>query len=319
MTRKVKVLSPIDSSCEVEALIDAGADELYGGLLPSGRSSDAVPVNRRSFAGAQFPDSHDFAAAVAVAKGRGIPFHLALNAPFYAPARLEEILGLATEAITFGVSGFIVAAPGLIKRLKTEHPEAIITLSTLGGAMNAEANLHYAELGADRAVLPRHLSLDEMASIVEAVPGLSFEAFVLIGKCMNEEAFCTFQHISPEKRWPCEIPYEYYEGDSPEPSAGGMAAIAGRRALMQFDRRMGCGLCAVPRLVRMGVGTLKLVGRGGPTAGKVANIKLARKILAESDCGKLDARADYIARFGRPCGEPVCYFPEIYRNYGIGA
>ena len=53
-----------------------------------------------------------------------------------------------------------------------------------------------------------------------------------------------------------------------------------------------------------------MVGRGGPTAGKIANVKLVARFLAVgSDREK--ARAAYEERFGRPCSDEVCYFPEL--------
>lgn len=312
---RFSLLSPADTPDEVEKLLDEGADEFYGGVIPDGWLSENVAVNRRSFAEAQFSSEADFARAVKTATARNAPFHLVLNAPFYHPSLHGDLIALAKRALNWGVKGFIAADPGFIAQMARTLPEALLTLSTLGGAMNAHAMKHYAELGVKRAVFPRHLTLGEMGSIAAACPGLEFEAFILIGKCVNEEAFCTFQHISPVKRWPCEIPYRYFEGNGECEARAGTPAIDRKRGYQLFDRRMGCGLCAIPELGRMGIRVLKLVGRGGPTAGKIANLRLARKAVSDSAGGRLDARADYAARFGRPCGSAVCYFPEIH--YGL--
>jgi putative protease len=232
-----------------------------------------------------------------------------LNAPFYHPLLQEDILSLAERAYGFGVHAFIVSDQGLLKRLAMRLPGAKLTLSTMAGALNAETVKYYRRFSIERVVLPRHLTLNEMGAIIKKAPGLQYEAFVLIGKCPNEEAYCTFQHTAPSKRWPCEIPYRYSSQEGfPLPPDNG--AVARRMAFQQADRRMGCGLCAVEKLLEVGVGILKLVGRGGPTAGKIANVKLAVK-YAKGQGGE-DARADYLARFGRGCSAEVCYFPELY-------
>ena len=307
-----KLLSPVDRTEEVEVLAEAGADELYGGVIPDSWQEGSVAVNRRSFPEAQFPDEHSFALGIKKANALGLPFHLTLNAPFYHPGLHEELLALADRALGWGAAGIIVGDPGLLARLGDRHPEALLTLSTMAGVMNHEAINFFRVPGLARVVLPRHLSLAEMASIVAGTPGFDFEAFILVGKCPNEEAYCTFQHSSPGKRWPCELSYRLYSGETREEADDALPAVSGRKSWMCADRRMGCGLCALGHLKNLGVKIFKLVGRGGPTRGKVANIKLARKYLALGG-GGLDARADYEERFGRRCVREICYFPELFR------
>lgn len=309
----MKILSPFDSIDEVVPLLNAGADELYGGVIPDGWRSGAVAVNRRSFADAQFGSEAEFGAAVGLAAERGAPVDLTLNAPFYHPSLYPELLDFTARALDWGIRSIIASDPGLLARVRERFPEALLTLSTMAGAVNREAFAFYRRFDVGRAVLPRHLTLAEMASIVSSAPDLEFEAFVLIGKCPNEEAYCTFQHVSREKRWPCEIPYRVYEGDSAVEASGETPQVAAKRRWMGVDRRMACGLCGVGSLRAMGVKVLKLVGRGGPTPGKVANVRLVRR-YADSGGVDVDAREGYAERFGRPCVREICYFPELFRS-----
>ncbi len=306
--RRPVIQAPADRPGEVEQLARAGAGEVYGGirLVGPGRLS----VTRRTFASAHFPDEGALREAVTEARNHGIGFLVTLNAARYDPGRHGRLIAFAERAAGWGARGFIASDPGLLERLRPAVPGAQIVLSTLAGALNRHAVAFYKRFGVDRVVFPRHLTLGEMASIRRSRPELAFEAFVLVGRCPNEEAFCTFQHVSPSGRWPCEIPYRLKQPDGralPESHPLARWHAGWRRA----DRRLGCGVCAVPELARMGVGYLKIVGRGGPTRAKVENVRMVAR-FARGELGPGDGPRAYRERFGRACGPLVCYFPELF-------
>jgi putative protease len=308
---RLRILSPIDRAGEVEPLCQAGADELYGGVVPDGWRSHGISPNQRTFAEAQFSSEASFAEAVAAAKKLGVGFHLALNSPLYPHDKYPELLALAERSAAWGVQSLIVGDLGLLLRLHERKIPIAVTLSTMAGALNRSAVDFYRDLGVRRIVLPRHLCLDEMAALVAHAPDIEFEAFALIGKCPNEEAFCSFQHTSPVKRWPCEIPYRLTLAESGKAPPAGHPLVRWHRGWAEADRRFGCGLCAIDRLQEMGVHLLKLVGRGGPTEGKVANIRLVRRFVEEG-VDREKARQAYKERFGRECTSYICYFPELH-------
>lgn len=302
----------MDREEEVAPLAAAGAHELYGGVQPDGwvREGRVVSANQRTFSSAHFPSEASFARAAAAARRAGVGLRLTLNAPLYDPLDYPELVALASRACAWGVAGVIAGDLGLLHRLSRAELPLELTLSTLAGAMNRESVAFFRRFGISRAVLPRHLTLGEMAAVVGAHPEVAFEAFVLVGRCPNEEAYCTFQHTSPEKRWPCEIPYELSDaGGGPLPAGHPLARW--HACWREADRRLACGLCAIPELARLGVRHLKLVGRGGPTPVKVANVELVRAFLS-GDRSRAEALAAYQARFGRPCHPLVCYFPELH-------
>jgi putative protease len=315
----LRILAPVDREEEVGPLASAGAHELYGGVQPDGwlRAGRGVSANQRTFSSAQFPSEASFARAAAEARRAGAPLRLALNAPLYDPPDYPELLALAERAAGWGVAGVIAGDLGLLARLSRAGLPLDLTLSTMAGAMNRASLAFYRRFGISRAVLPRHLTLAEMAALVEAHPDVAFEAFALVGRCPNEEAYCTFQHASPSKRWPCEIPYALSDaGGGPLPAGHPLARW--HASWRQADRRLACGLCAIPELARIGVRHLKLVGRGGATSAKVANVVLVRAFLA-GDRSPHQAREAYVARFGRPCHPLVCYFPELHPARAGGA
>lgn len=303
-----RILAPVDRPDEVEALAEAGAHELYGGVLPRDWTGGALSANQRTFEAAQFPSEGAFAAAAARATRAGVDLYLALNGGPYASELYPELVGLARRAADWGVAGVIAGDLGLLLRLARERPAPRLVLSTLAGALNRAAVSFYRRFGVGRVVLPRHLGLGEMGALAAAHPDLAFEAFVLVGRCPNEEAYCTFQHTSPQKRWPCEIPYEL-SAPPDHPLSRWHRTWAG------VDRRLACGLCAVPELLASGIRHLKVVGRGGPTEVKVANVRLVASFAA-GDRSPEEVREAYRARFGRPCHPHLCYFPEFHPAAG---
>lgn len=320
------VISPVDNLEEVEALLSAGADELYGGYVPNKwmeRFGLLGSINQRTFSQAQIDSFEELQSIVACVHQAGKSFSLTLNAPFYSDRQLPLILELVDEAVAAGVDGIILADLGLLRRLRRRHERLELHASTLAHISNSGAVDFYRRQGIDRVVFPRHLTTDEMGQIAAACPDVRFDAFLLVGKCPNTEGLCTFHHSSPERIWPCEVPYAIRPLEQPAPEALQapevlQAAMARQGSWSHSNRRHGCGLCAIPALVQAGLYGLKLVGRGAATAQKVLNISAAREFLQlakqEKDFTSYRrlAMAAHRRRFGAACEPNVCYYPEFY-------
>jgi putative protease len=170
-----------------------------------------------------------------------------------------------------------------------------------------------------RVVLPRHLTVADMAAVIQHVPYVLFDAFLLFCKCPNTEGLCTFHHSSPEKIWPCEIPYEIAPLGN-EASVSLQQAMEKQKSWSETNRRHGCGLCAIPYLQKAGVHGLKLVGRGAPAVQKVRNVTLAKEFLllaaetVDPAEYRLKAMAAHKERFGAACHQNVCYYPEFFHG-----
>lgn len=315
----MRIISPVDNLREAELLLAAGADELYGGYLPPSWQdySLAASLNQRTFLGAQIADEDELAQIVTRAHAAGVPFALTLNAPFYTEEQFALLLDYVDRMVTLGVDSLILADAGLLRALKTRHPGLEYHGSTLAHLSNAGAVRFMVQQGLQRVVLQRHLTVADMAAIIEVEPDVSYDAFLLVGKCPNTEGLCTFHHASPDKIWPCEIPYEIRP--CREPADEALHAAMGRQASWsQTNRRHGCGLCAIPYLKAAGVTGLKLVGRGAPAQQKVRNVQLAREFLtlaascADFNQYKRRAMAAHRERFGAGCHQNVCYYPEFF-------
>jgi len=318
----MRIVSPVDRLSEAELLLDAGADELYGGYVPAewtDRFSLLASINQRTFEGAQIDSRTDLVAIVEAAHSRAATFSLTLNAPFYSDEQMPLILDYVDSTVEIGIDGVILADLALIRILRERHPDLEYHASTLAHLTNSEAVRFYASRGVSRVIFPRHLAVAEMREIVKKVPDVRFDAFLLVGKCPNTEGLCTFHHSSSDRIWPCEIPYDI-EPLEPERAPDLRNTIKRQENWAKTDRRHGCGLCAIPDLMKMGIWGLKLVGRGAPTAQKIRNIALVREFVSlagseigfETYCRR--ARKSHLERFGAPCSNNVCYYPEFYKE-----
>lgn len=320
----MRLISPVDHLAETESLLEAGADELYGGFVPPEWQASfdlLASLNQRTFAAAQIGSAAELQGIVRLTHAVGRRFILTLNAPFYSDVQLPLLLDYLDRMVAMGIDGLILADLGLLRLLAGRYPALELHASTMAHISTSGALRFYASQGVRRAVLPRHLPVAEMAAIAAAVPEVRCDAFLLVGKCPNTEGLCTFQHVSPERIWPCEIPYRIAPLVNP-PATALQAAMRRQASWAQTDRRHGCGLCAIPQLRQGGIDGLKLVGRGAPTPQKLNNLRLARHFLqlaetvTDFNAYRQQAMAAHRARFGAACHVNICYYPELLDNEG---
>lgn len=313
----MRILCPVDSAAEAEALAGLGAGELYGGYLPpqwAERFALAAPPNRRTFAEAQIRDAAELRAVVAAAHAGGAEFFLTVNSPVYAREQYPALLELAEEALAAGTDAFIAADPGFIAAARARWPDVRIHLSTLADAANHGAVAFWQRLGVERVTLPRHLSLGAVESLLSASPGMRFDAFVLYGQCPNDEGQCTFSHDHPGRTWPCVQRYRVEPVSDAAPARRAAAAQAGWGGLSRAD---ACGLCALWDLERLGVESAKIVGRGTSTERKAWAVGVVAELLALIRSGigreefRVAARERSRSRFAHGCSPYLCYCPEL--------
>ncbi len=317
----MRIISPVDNLKEAVQLITAGADELYGGYVPAewDRYSLAASINQRTFAAAQIGSAEELAEIIALAHASGRTFALTLNAPYYTESQFPLLLDYIDRMVLLGIDSVILADLGLLRLLRRRHPGLEYHASTLAHLGNAGAVRLFASQGVQRVVLPRHLTVADMAAIISEVPDVRCDAFLLVGKCPNTEGLCTFHHSSPDRIWPCEIPYDI-QPLVPQASSSLRDAMQRQNSWSTTNRRHGCGLCAIPLLQQSGVHGLKLVGRGAPVAQKVRNILMTREFIAlasarpDFNAYRRQAVAAHRQRFGAACHQNVCYYPEFFEG-----
>jgi putative protease len=293
-------------------------------------------LNRRDPRSANFTEEDDLARAVEKAHGLGAKVFMTLNAPFFTDEQQQLVLELADWAAAEArLDALIVADLGLLAALSGRLPAGTgLHTSTVGNASNREAVAHWADLGVERVILPRHLSIAEIGDLVTAMDGLvELEAFVLNDTCVYEEGFCHTVHGVDALGAFCTTPWEYEihpsaerEMDRAERRAWA-AHLEDHRRWMWFCNSCGCtvsekglplgpcGLCAIKALDEAGVTSLKIVGREGSPMRKLRSVQLVKRVLEKVEAGADEAEAAAWAREIRDAEDYckaryMCYYRE---------
>jgi len=326
----MKILSPINKVDEVEEVINAGADELYCGLLLREWLSTytIAAINRRPAGLANLKSFDDLKSCVDIAHSYDIPVCLTVNEHYYTQEQYPLLLGYVTEAIKAGIDSLLISDPALILAIREENLKIAIHVSTGGATFNSETAKFYQSLGASRVTIPRHLTIQEIADLVKKVPTVEKCVFILNSRCPNVDGLCTFVHIQsgdPSYQNACMLPYSV-RLLNPEPGDEEFDEAKARREIISCVRQqvwsrfhmddVPCGACALYDFAEMGINAVKIVGRGNPTWRKVTDVKFIRLLLKLLK-GKTISREEYREKaqelyrytYEHPCRTVTCYYP----------
>ena len=314
----MKILAPLRHSDEVVPLLEAGADEFFCGLTPPDWEArfGQTWANRRAPQSAGVQNGADFGRIIARAEGR--PVYVALNAPGYPSGAVAMLSSFGAELLNRGAAGLIVADMDLLLALVEAGHGSHLHLSSLATCINSAAAKFYQNLGIRRIILPRHLTLSEIEAIL--IPDLESETFLLNDGCVFEEGLCATTHAAGAF---CTMDGEGDETVSPETRE--------RYAFWKWtlnhcgcrtgnDYPMGpCGLCAIPRLLRAGIASFKVVGREASLPRKEASVRIAALALrlARGGASPEEIRQAVIDLRGSPqmCTERhLCYYPDLWER-----
>jgi putative protease len=127
--------------------------------------------------------------AITYAHERGKQIYLTMN--IYAHnIKVEKFLDAFCEMADLGPDAFIMTDAGLIHRARKLRPDAVIHLSTQANATNWATVEFWRDVGVQRIILPRELSIKEMAVMHEKVPDVELESFVHGAICIAYSGRC---------------------------------------------------------------------------------------------------------------------------------
>ena len=270
-----KIMAPINSFEGGVKVVDAGADEVYCAVqIPD--ISDFVLYRGPS---SELPSYDDLARVVKYAHEHDSKVDLVLNQP-YMVARIEKnIKKHIKNCVDQGIDHLIIGDFGVLSIAKKMNLDVPLIASTYLVSMNSESVAFLEKLGYNRAVLERHLTLDEITRIVEK-SNIGIEILIHGGGCSNINASCyLYHHKFPElinaqrdsnTSTPCALPFNLVNINDPKDAVGGVSVM---------DAFEYCSVCHLPELIATGVDGLKIEGRTGSVWYQEATTKIYRELL----------------------------------------
>ena len=324
----MKILAPVSSVSEAESLIERGAAEFYCGLLPrvwKRKYGNQLWLSRRGEKGSNFKSFPALKKLVEIAHQGSVPVFLTLNQQFYLPQQYQEVVDLAGKAKEYcGIDAVIVGDPGLIMALKENFPNLTIHVSSLAAVLNSASAAFFQSLGVERIIFPRYLSLEGLQMIMNKVGHtVEYEVFILNDGCIFEEGYCFANHIfggafchnptwqyqlletETRKSYFNEASFSQHLKDYRQWIQSAIRNCQGSLSLGGFPLGM-CGLCALPELKKLGVKSLKIVGRESSTAKKLSSVTLVKKVLDGLEAGLDEEAIHSIAQELRNTSDNLC-------------
>ncbi len=312
MTSMMELVCPAGTPAALKAAVDAGADTVYLGFRDE--------TNARNFPGLNF-NRDELRDGVAYAHDRGSHVYVAINT-YPRAGNLDPWHRAIDDAARLNADAIIVADIGLADYAAQNAPNIRRHLSVQASASTPEAINFYAEsFGVKRVVLPRVLTLPEIAEINKKI-SVETEVFVFGGLCVMAEGRCSLSSyvtgISPNKEGVCSpashVSYKE-EGDrlvtklggktintfSREENAGYPTLCKGRfrtqdKVSYLFEEPTSLSILhLLPELAAAGVKGLKIEGRQRGRAYVAQVVKSFRKALDNLAQGAPVSAAELIA------------------------
>jgi len=245
-TSRPELLAPAgDRECLVAA-VENGADAVYFGLARHNARARAA-----NFDGADLPE------VMALLHRRGVRGYVTLNTLVF-PGELADLEETVRHVAGAGVDAVIVQDLGLCRLIRAITPDLEIHASTQMSVTSGEGVRLARELGCSRVILARELSLDEIARVRRA-SDLPVEVFVhgalcvaYSGQCLTSEALGGRSANRGECAQACRMPYQVVCDGQPQ-DPGNAPYLLSPQDLAAYD--------LVPRLIDLGVASLKIEGR----------------------------------------------------------
>ena len=276
----MELLAPAGNMESFRAAVDAGADAVYVG---------APGFNARNLARDLRLD--EIAAMIHYCHGHGLKFYLAANS-LVREQDLPQVIETLAILEELKPNALIVQDLGVIKLVQDYFPGLPLHASTLMAAHNSDAVRAFTDMGFERVVLARELTVKEISAICQKTE-TEIEVFVHGAMCFSYSGLCLFSSFLGGKSGlrgrcvqPCRRQYTWeaksgvkagIKGGKKDGHRPGMAPSRSLQGGMKGDPEVSGGqggkgsylfsmndlggLEAVPLLIEAGVASLKIEGR----------------------------------------------------------
>ncbi len=206
MSNKIELLAPAGNLEKLKMAFAYGADAVYGGTstfslrIRSGKEFDIDSFRE----GIEYAHSIDKKVFVTI---NGFPFNSQLKSYQNHIAKMRDL----------NPDALIISSPGVLKMAREIAPNIPLHLSTQANVMNyMDAQVYY-DMGVERIITAREISLKDCEAIKRAIPQLELEVFVHGSMCFAYSGRCLVSALQMG-RVPnrgscandCRFPYDVY-------------------------------------------------------------------------------------------------------------
>ena len=252
--KRPELLCPAGDMERLKMAVAYGADAVYlAGTM----------FGMRSFAGNFTPE--ELKDAVGLCKAHGVAVNITCNTMPRNDevARLPEWLEYLDD---LRVNAVIVADVGSLALVKRHAPHVQIHISTQASIVNYQTASAWYDLGANRVILARELSMDEIREIRAKTPkDLEIEAFVHGAMCVSYSGRCLLSNYMTGRdsnRGACAQPCRYKYALMEEKRPGEYFPVyEDEKGTYIMNSRDMCMIDHIPELIEAGVDSFKIEGR----------------------------------------------------------
>lgn len=289
-----ELLAPAGSFEILKAVIAAGADAVYVGGSQFGARAYA-----NNFTEEELLDAIDYVHL------RGKKLFLTVNTLFKNDEINDALYNYLLPYYKKGLDAVIVQDFGVIDYIKTYFPDLPIHTSTQMTVTGVEGAKFLKNLGVERVVLARELSISEMKQIKEEAD-VELEAFVHGALCYSFSGQCLFSSILGGRSGnrgrcaqPCRLPYAVLDENKKEY----------KKESYVLSLKDLCGIEYLQQLREAGVYSLKIEGRMKQASYAAGVVSFYRKYIdLEKHVGKEDMQ--HLYELGNRCGFTSEYFTK---------
>lgn len=255
--KRPELLLPAGSKEKLDYAIHYGADAVYLGM---------VDFSLRAMRKGELITIDNLKECIELAHSMNKKVYLTLNIFAY-DNDIKKMIESAEKINEAKPDAILFSDFGVYNIIKKYMPEIPIHVSTQTNILNSEAVKFWRDLGAERVVLSRDLSLEQIANIKNTVSDIEYEVFVHGAQCVSFSGRCLISdymtkgerkanhgNCSQSCRWSYKLVEETREGEYFDIEENGQ----GTHILSPKDLAL---INYLPELIDLGIDSFKIEGR----------------------------------------------------------
>ena len=262
---KIELLAPAGSYQAMKAVFKAGADAVYIGGEQFGARAYADNLST-----AEMLEAIDYAHL------RGKKLYLTVNTLLKNKELEAELFQYLQPFYEQGLDAVIVQDLGVLNYIKEHFSDLPIHTSTQMTITGADSVALLKQCGAERIVMPRELSLQEISDIKQQTD-IEIEAFVHGALCYSYSGQCLFSSFLGGRSGnrgrcagPCRLPYSLFLNNQ---------KLNNREEQYLLSPKDICTIELLPEIIAAGVTSLKIEGRMKRPEYAAGVVRIYRKYL----------------------------------------